>query len=102
MAVPTLALESPAGLACIAEGRTYAALEPGRETAVELDVHAESGMGAVSRAGNARGAFCPGRFEAQATLAAEERVFNTAITWLSCLCCQPALPPSHKQLWPSK
>lgn len=37
------------GLACITEERTYPALEPGRETAVGLDVHAEVGWSGLAR-----------------------------------------------------
>lgn len=53
---PTLALEWRAGLLCITEKRAYPALEPGRETRVAVDVHAEDGIGAISRGG------CDGRF----------------------------------------
>lgn len=49
MAIPTLALKSPAVLACITEGRAYPALEPARDTAVELDVHAEVGWNGLAR-----------------------------------------------------
>lgn len=50
---------------CITERRTYPALEPGRETAVELEVHAEVGWSGLAR--GMRGAlfflFCPSRLE---------------------------------------
>lgn len=41
--------KSPADLSCITDRSTYPALEPGRETAVELDVRAEVGWSSLAR-----------------------------------------------------